>query len=193
MKLNDTSRKIMEVALELFSEKGYYSTTTKQIAQEAGVNELTIFRHFGSKSNLFQMVTEQVVVASQAEEILHSTGHLNFENAMPLITQRIYELYLANKKLYKVQMKLADDETDFVRLLLSRKFIEILEVYFAKLKAEGTVLGEPKLMARTLINSLLGTITVEVLGDASMQEFSWEVLVKEQTRQFICVYQAPAS
>ena len=52
---NETSEKIMKVSLKLFSEQGYYPTTTKQIAEEAGVNELTIFRHFGSKSNLFHL------------------------------------------------------------------------------------------------------------------------------------------
>lgn len=188
MKLNETSYKIMEVALGLFSEKGYYNTTTKQIALEAGVNELTIFRHFGSKSKLFQMVTEQVVIASQAEEILQGTDALTLKEAMVLITHRIYQLYDNNKKLYKVQMKLADDDTDFVRLLLSRKFIQVLEGYFTELSHKGQINGHPKLMATTLIHTLLGTITVEVLGDSSMQEFSSEELVAEHVRQFICLY-----
>jgi AcrR family transcriptional regulator len=34
------------------SEKGYTGTTTKAIAEAAGVNEVTLFRQFGSKRNL---------------------------------------------------------------------------------------------------------------------------------------------
>ena len=61
-KKQETRSKIMEIALRLFSEQGYYSTTTRQISQEAGVNEITLFRHFGTKEKLFQETTEHYVV-----------------------------------------------------------------------------------------------------------------------------------
>lgn len=50
----DTTRqRIIEAALELFTTQGYARTTTRAIATAAGVNEVTVFRHFGSKQNLF--------------------------------------------------------------------------------------------------------------------------------------------
>ena len=131
---NETSKKIMKVALKLFSEQGYYPTTTKQIAEEAGVNELTIFRHFGSKSNLFQATTEYYVIDSKIDSILKNTEDLSFEEAMFIITNRIYKLFIQNTKLYKVQMKLSDNEKDFVKLKLSRKIISVLKDYFKELK-----------------------------------------------------------
>ena len=146
---NDTSKKIMKVALKLFSEQGYYPTTTKQIAEEAGVNELTIFRHFGSKSNLFQVTTEHYVVDSHVDYILNDTEELNFEDSMMLISKRIYDLLVQNTKLYKVQMKLADNEKDFVKLKLSRKLISVLIEYFIKLNEENITKGNPEIMAVT--------------------------------------------
>lgn len=185
---NDTSKKIMKVALKLFSEQGYYPTTTKQIAEEAGVNELTIFRHFGSKSNLFQVTTEHYVVDSHVDYILNDTEELNFEDSMMLISKRIYDLLVQNTKLYKVQMKLADNEKDFVKLKLSRKLISVLKEYFIKLNEENITNGNPEIMAVTLINSLLGAFTVELLSDNTITKISWEDLVKEHTRQFIALY-----
>ena len=44
--MEDTSRKIVEAAMRLVREKGYTATTTKEIAQVAGVNECTLFRKF---------------------------------------------------------------------------------------------------------------------------------------------------
>src|SRR5690606_40822044 len=44
--------KIMREALLLFAEKGYIDTSTKIIAQQAGVSEALIFKHFGNKDNL---------------------------------------------------------------------------------------------------------------------------------------------
>lgn len=185
---NDTSKKIMKVALKLFSEQGYYPTTTKQIAEEAGVNELTIFRHFGSKSNLFQVTTEHYVLDSKIDSILKNTEDLNFEEAMFLITNRIYKLLIQNTKLYKVQMKLADNEKDFVKLKLSRKIISILKDYFEVLKENNKIKGEPYIMAVTLINSLLGTFTIEILGDYTVSNIKWEELVEEHTKQFVSLY-----
>jgi AcrR family transcriptional regulator len=49
MKLRD---KILQAATELYAETGFRGATTRQIAQKAGVNEVTLFRHFGSKTAL---------------------------------------------------------------------------------------------------------------------------------------------
>ena len=185
---NETSKKIMKVALKLFSEQGYYPTTTKQIAEEAGVNELTIFRHFGSKSNLFQVTTEYYVIDSKIDSILKDTEGLNFEEAMFIITNRIYKLLIQNTKLYKVQMKLSDNEKDFVKLKLSRKVISILKDYFKELKENNKIKGEPEIMAVTLINSLLGAFTIEILGDYTVSNIKWEELVEEHTKQFVSLY-----
>lgn len=185
---NETSEKIMKVSLKLFSEQGYYPTTTKQIAEEAGVNELTIFRHFGSKSNLFQVTTEHYVIDSRVDYILNDIEDLSFEEGMLLIANRIYKLFIQNTKLYKVQMKLSDNEQGFVKLKLSRKIISILIEYFNKLKERKVIEGEPEIMAVTLVNSLLGAFTVEILGDNTVSNLKWEDIVKEHTRQFVSIY-----
>ena len=52
--MTDTHDKILEVACHIFAEAGYHGTTTRRIAQEAGVNEVTVFRHFGSKDALLR-------------------------------------------------------------------------------------------------------------------------------------------
>ncbi|PGQ37584.1 TetR/AcrR family transcriptional regulator, partial [Bacillus thuringiensis] len=46
--------RILEAAISLFGEKGYSSTTTREIAEKAKVSEVTIFRHFGNKEKLFK-------------------------------------------------------------------------------------------------------------------------------------------
>lgn len=45
---------LLAAASELFGERGYAGTSTRDIAERAGVTEPMLFRHFGSKSNLFQ-------------------------------------------------------------------------------------------------------------------------------------------
>jgi len=45
---------ISGAARDLFAKRGYAATTTRDIALEAGVDEATIYRHFGSKAKLFE-------------------------------------------------------------------------------------------------------------------------------------------
>lgn len=56
----DTRERILNAALDLFSDLGFHGTTTRKIAQKAGVNEVTIFRQFKTKENLFQAVLDNV-------------------------------------------------------------------------------------------------------------------------------------
>lgn len=49
---DDTPSKIIQAALALFNRVGFARATTRQIAEAAGVNEVTLFRHFGNKHNL---------------------------------------------------------------------------------------------------------------------------------------------
>ena len=53
MTVTDTRQHILDVAKQVFSEKGFVGTTTKEITLRADVNEVTLFRHFGNKENLF--------------------------------------------------------------------------------------------------------------------------------------------
>ncbi|MBI3504380.1 MAG: TetR/AcrR family transcriptional regulator [Proteobacteria bacterium] len=43
---------VLAAAARLYAEHGFRGTTTRRIAEEAGVNEVTLFRHFGSKTAL---------------------------------------------------------------------------------------------------------------------------------------------
>ena len=45
---------LLDAAARLYAEAGYRGTTTRRIATEAGVNEITLFRHFGSKDALMR-------------------------------------------------------------------------------------------------------------------------------------------
>lgn len=47
-------RLLLDAARELFARQDYRSTTTREVAQAAGVTEHLLFRHFGSKAALFR-------------------------------------------------------------------------------------------------------------------------------------------
>jgi AcrR family transcriptional regulator len=56
---DETRQRIVQAAALVFAENGYVRATTRALAAAAGVNEVTLFRHFGSKQNLFAAVIER--------------------------------------------------------------------------------------------------------------------------------------
>lgn len=54
-----TEQKILEAALRVFSEEGFKGATTRVIARESGFSELTLFRKFETKENLFNCMLTQ--------------------------------------------------------------------------------------------------------------------------------------
>jgi AcrR family transcriptional regulator len=54
----DRRRQILQVAMSLFSRRGFRGTTTKEIAQAAGVSEAMVFRHFANKEELYSAIID---------------------------------------------------------------------------------------------------------------------------------------
>src|SRR4051794_27494329 len=50
----ESRARILAAAQKLFGERGYQGTTTKDLAEAAGVAEKTLFRHFPSKGAIFK-------------------------------------------------------------------------------------------------------------------------------------------
>ncbi len=59
IRAQDRRRQILETAMDLFARNGYEGTTTRRIAERAGVNEAIIFRHFPRKEDLYWTLLAQ--------------------------------------------------------------------------------------------------------------------------------------
>lgn len=58
MSAEDRRLQILRVAVSLFSQRGFGGTTTKEIAQAAGVSEAMVFRHFATKQELYRAILD---------------------------------------------------------------------------------------------------------------------------------------
>ncbi len=63
-------QRLIESALELFTLQGVSATTTRQIAEKAEVNEVTLFRNFGNKHGLLLSVLEESAALKNLGESL---------------------------------------------------------------------------------------------------------------------------
>jgi AcrR family transcriptional regulator len=59
-------RRVLETALRLFSERGYFNTSIHDIRREAGVSIGAIYHHFGNKENLAQALYDDLMARMEA-------------------------------------------------------------------------------------------------------------------------------
>lgn len=110
-------RLLLDAARQLFARQDYRSTTTREIAQAAGVTEHLLFRHFGSKAALFR---EALVLpfTSFVEEFGHT-----WESVVPEETKeeeltehfvgQLYDVFVQHQGLFLTLMAaeaLSDEE-----------------------------------------------------------------------------------
>jgi len=69
----DTRRRILEAALDLFAAHGYEGASTRQIAEGAGVNLPAIQYYFGNKEGLYRAIIEDIVADTER----HMSGVLS--------------------------------------------------------------------------------------------------------------------
>jgi AcrR family transcriptional regulator len=67
--------KIFSTALDILISHGYEGATTQKIADFAGVNEVTLFRKYGSKAGLFEKVIEHQLSDTPLNKLAY-TGDL---------------------------------------------------------------------------------------------------------------------
>lgn len=73
--LSDVDARLISAAGDLLVERGYRGATTREVAQRAGVTEMTLFRHFISKESLMRRGIE-TNCAGFAEMVPQPTGDL---------------------------------------------------------------------------------------------------------------------
>lgn len=64
MNKDERQKELLESALSVFIEKGFKGTTTAEIARVANISEVTLFRYFKSKDEIFMLSVKPVIEES---------------------------------------------------------------------------------------------------------------------------------
>ena len=90
---------ILEVAEELFLDKGYALTSTTEIAKKAGCNQALIHYYFRTKENLFQKLFEAKFIQFATAIDPSKFRGLPFEEKLKFVISNHIEMVAKNKKL----------------------------------------------------------------------------------------------
>jgi TetR/AcrR family transcriptional repressor of mexJK operon len=100
--LHSTSDKILLAAIDLMAEKGYNGTTTKEIAARAGVNEVTLFRHFGSKQKLLEAAFDRFHYGEEMTKLFKERLSGDLHADLLLISRTYHSIMHRNRKLLAI-------------------------------------------------------------------------------------------
>src|SRR5690554_4941869 len=89
MSREERREQILESALIVFIENGYDGSTTIDIAREAGISEVTLFRYFDSKKQIFVDAIEPILITSLKESIVASKTMEPMEKLKYILKDRI--------------------------------------------------------------------------------------------------------
>ena len=68
----NTKKKIFDVALDLFSKKGYDSVSLREIAEEVGIKKSSIYSHYSSKEAILMDIFDYLTNLFEYDELLNN-------------------------------------------------------------------------------------------------------------------------
>lgn len=160
----DTEEKIINASILLFSQKGYTAVTTKEIAKEAGVCEMTLFRHFENKHNLFEKAFAKIVFFPKFRTLFEGLEWDLEKDLIKICTSYQQTLY-NNRKFIMMYLKNEELNPDFDATLFRfpHEFKQLLNYYFEEMKHRGAILENPKTLADSFLTTNFGLFITSLI------------------------------
>ncbi len=139
MQTQSTSDRIIDATIELTSKKGYKAATTKAIAELAGVNEVTIFRHFGNKRGILKAVIQRFSYGPLLHKVIKEKVIWDLETDLYNFSKDYQDYLMSIKDFVLIGFKEAsafpeiDDEIANIPLLIKKELID----YLCEMKKKG--------------------------------------------------------
>lgn len=84
--MNKTKRRIFEISMKLFAEKGYEATSIEEITATVGVAKGTLYYHFSSKEEIFDFLIEEGMKLLQNSVDIKTAKYTNYLDKIKAIT-----------------------------------------------------------------------------------------------------------
>ena len=164
---SDTGQKLLAATLKMISLKGYLGTTTREIASAAGVTEVTLFRHFGSKENLFEEMLNRYSFLPELRELLPELENNSFDykNGLIIIGTRFIETLKERKSLVRIMTCEIQVYPEKIKVVHSRfidEMINLLADYFSIRQNKGLLRKfQSKIAAKAFLGMIFSFFHVE--------------------------------
>ena len=147
---------IVDSALDLFSEKGFFNTSVRQIAKKANVSIGLMYNYFSSKEELLTSITNKAF--KLIDNIISDDPKLSAEENIEKTLEQFFELLESKRKLLRMMTKISFqlERFGFVIKMIEKKYVVNIEILGKYLKKLGY--DNPKTEAALLIATMDGVM-----------------------------------
>jgi AcrR family transcriptional regulator len=183
---SDSRDRILEAAARVYAQYGFRGATTRLIAQEAGVNEVTLFRLFGSKAQLFDELLNKQLHASNVPLLPTEPGDPEVEVtewcAVLLAQMR------ASRSFLRKMIGETEERPEAAKSACIGPHVaaESLERYLNRLRALG--LADPDADARTAISMFMSAMFGDVMVRDAMDEHFFPEPAEDAPARYVATF-----
>jgi len=170
----DVREALLKAAIKVFADVGTRGATTRRIAQEAGVNEVTLFRHFPTKDDL--------LLAALEDFARHHTLHTLPDDPVDPRAELATWCRAHHRELHKVRALLRRSMSEFEEhpercahgLQASIRVANELTDYLRRLKRAGLASGDWD--ERAAAAMLMGAVFTDAMSrDTTPERFPFSM------------------
>ncbi len=154
---------ILHIAIKLFSQYGFRGTTTKKIAEAAGVSEAMVFRHFASKQELYHAILDRkaceggkATPLSVINEIIKTKD--DFEVFYQIILDALNK-HQQDPEFMRLLMHSALEGHELADMFINESIVptyEVLSFYISQRQRDGVFRNlNPKLIVRAFVGMMI--------------------------------------
>ncbi|MEO7971129.1 MAG: TetR/AcrR family transcriptional regulator [bacterium] len=163
MAAEDRRLQILKVAVSLFSQRGFVGTTTKEIAQAAGVSEAMVFRHFANKQELYSAILDHKACSGDsmnpealvAEALQEKDDRAVFER----LAVGALEHHECDPEFQRLLLHAALEGHELAQMFFEkfvRRVYELLGDYVAERQRDGAMIAmDPAIIVRAFIGMII--------------------------------------
>ncbi len=178
LKREQRRQQIIDRAMEVFIKNGYKGATTARLAEAAGISEVTLFRYFSSKQEIFLAGVKPIFVETLMDTIHVSEDYTPKEKIRYLLHERL-AFISKNHELIKLILR----ENDFLETVgsadLLTTIVESFKVFMKDLLIDGK---KEQLVLRLIMGSILSFLYLPEPNQSDIEIYVnqlTDILVKE--------------
>jgi TetR/AcrR family transcriptional regulator len=186
-------QQLIEVAIRLFSAKGFRGTTTKEIALAAHVNEAIIFRHFATKEDLYAAILDhkasEIVVDEWIDTLKEYALRNDDEGLFRSLGYRIIEHHRHDNHFMRLMFYSALEGHELAQNFIEKHVEPINEFLYRHIidrqQSGAFRAGNPKAIVRAFIGMIIHHVQTTRLFDYYSSRVSDEEAVETFIRLFL--------
>lgn len=178
MKQENTRKKIIDTALELFSEQGYDSVGVAEIAKAVGIKAPSLYNHFTGKQAIFDAIVESTAAQYEADTDKVNIHVQSGEKDAPIFSaisedelfekvRQIFEYSLHDEAISHFRKMMTHEQfrSHKLRALYTERFVDRLvryhsEIFKSLIKSGEIVSADPDALALMYVSPVIALVGI---------------------------------